>query len=116
VSLSVLRVVLLVLVVVCLAVLADAGSFGVARYYGGVGAFRCLSVVTLRYLHMWAPVSVVVRWVVGVPVRIVVGRPLVHRSVVVGGAGLSPACVDYGGVLEWAGRVVFARMGVGLSV
>jgi hypothetical protein len=51
-----------------------------------------------------------------VPAWLLVGRPLVHRSVVVGGAGLSPACVDYGGVLEWAGRVVFARMGVGLSV
>ena len=67
-SLSVLRVVLLVLVVVCLAVLAGAGSFDVARYCGGVGAFRCLSVVTLRYLHMWAHVPVVVRWVVCVPV------------------------------------------------
>ena len=43
-------------------------------------------------------------------------RPLVHRSVVVGGSGLSPACADYGGVLEWAGRVVFSRMDVGLSV
>ena len=67
-SLSVLRVVLLVLVVVCLAVLADAGSFGVVRYCGGVGAFQCLSVVTLRFLHMWAHVPGVVRWVVGVPV------------------------------------------------
>jgi hypothetical protein len=116
VSFSVLRVVLVVLVVVCLSVLPDACGFGVARYCGGVGAFRCLSVVTLRYLHMWAHVPVVVRWVVVVPVRIVVGRPLVHRSVVVGGAGLSPACADYGGVLEWAGWVVFSRMGVGLSV
>ena len=70
----------------------------------------------MRFLNMWAHVLVVAGWVMVVPAWLLVGRPLVHRSVAVGDTGLSPACVEYGGVLKWAGRVVFARMGVGLSV